>query len=125
MTHTLRLVALAAVLVLTLGGCSTTGVPRADFQQRAGNFLDAALPILDTYAAAETDPGRLQDYATARAALEGLRDLATAAISIDTLQNLAPSYHRILIAQGDSPSEASNKVALYLLALAALEAALA
>lgn len=112
--------------LLTLSSClSTAGGSPSAFQERAGRFLDAAIPIVDTYAAAETDPERIQDFATARAALEGLRDLATADLSIDTLQGLAPAYQDLLEARGDDPDEAARKVALYLLALAALEAALA
>ena len=118
-----HLIQLALAAVLLASGCTTTDAPRADYQQRAARFLDAAIPILDAYAAAETDPDRLQDFAAARAALEGLRDVATADLSIGTLRDLAPAYQAILEARGDTPKEAADKVALYLLALAALEAA--
>lgn len=120
--------ALAAVLLLP--GCASTPGTTSEFAERAGRFLAAAEPILDTFVASELakpdpDMDRVQQFATARAALHGLRDLATAGPSIATLRDLAPALGEVLAARGDSPEEAASKVAFYILTLAALEAALA
>lgn len=122
----MRKTILSALLGLfLLGGCATTSGDTSEFRVRAGRFLDTAVPIVDELAAAETDPDRLQDFATARAALEGLRSVATAGPSLDTLRDLAPAFREVLLARGDDPEEAAQKVTIFLLTLAALDAALA
>lgn len=120
----------ALLAVLLLAGCASTPTGSSQFAERAGRFLAAAEPILDTFVAAELakpdpDMDRVQKFATARAALHGLRDLATAGPSIATLRDLAPALGEVLAARGDSAEEAASKVAIYLLTLAALDAALA
>lgn len=121
------ILALAALSLLAgcLAGCASTPSAPSEFAERAGRFLDTAVPILDELAAAETDPDRLQDFATARAALEGLRSVATAGASLDTLRDMAPALREVLLARGRSADDAARTVSIYLLTLAALEAALA
>lgn len=122
---------LALLGALLLAGCAgTSGGSPSEFAVRAGRFLDVAVPAVDEFVAAEhakpePDADTLRNLTTARAALDGLRSVATAGGSIDTLRDLAPAFREVLLARGDSPDEAAGKVTIFLLTLAALDAALA
>lgn len=128
----MRKATIVALLGVLLTGCmapSGGGSP-SDFQERAGRFLDVAVPALDAFVDAEMakpdpDLDRVESFALARAALRGLRDVATAGASIATLRDLAPQLAVVLRARGDDPEEVAGKVSIYLLTLAALDAALA